>query len=180
MLRRDLIGRSVRSSKNDRDLELPSGHIQHLRGMANDLVRGEDRKIPRHKFDHRPQSGHRSSDTDSCKSKLGDRGIDNALVPELLPEATGHFIRSIILGHLFAHDEDIFVSNDLFAKRLVQRVPYCKCSHLKMTYFFLIDLKQAIKPSIDNSNPNPVAPSAHTGGIGGSTRAGCGSIWVCV
>ena len=122
VLRRNLISRSVRAAKNDRHLELPAGHVEHLRGVVDDLVGCENRKVPRHELDHGPKPGHRRTDADRGKSELGDRSIDDTFVAELLPEPARHLISAVVLGDFLAHDEDVLVSQYFFAKRLIQCV----------------------------------------------------------
>src|SRR5947209_1777846 len=115
MLRRDLISRTIRTAENDGHLKLPARHIEHLRGVIDDLIGREDREVPRHEFDHRPQPSHRRSDTDSRKPKLSYGRIDNALVAKLLPQTARDLVRAVVLGDLLAHDEDVLVSQNFFA-----------------------------------------------------------------
>jgi hypothetical protein len=130
MLGRDLVGGAVRAPKDDRHLELPAGHIQHLGGVVDDLVGGEDREIECHELDNWPQSGHRRSDTDRGKTKFGDRGVDDSLVAELLPEPARDLVGAVVLGHLFTHDKDVIVPDKFLAKRLVQRISDRQYSHI--------------------------------------------------
>ena len=49
-------------------------------------------------------------------------GVSTTRVAELLPEPTRHLIGAVVLGDLFAHDEDVLVSDYFLAERLIQRV----------------------------------------------------------
>ena len=115
MLRRYLIRRAVRSTENDRHFELPAGHIPHRRCVVDDLVRGEDREIPSHELDNGPQASHRRTDPDGRKTKFGDRSINDTLIAKLLPQSARHFVGTVVFGNLFAHDENVFVSDYFFS-----------------------------------------------------------------
>src|SRR5690349_6289156 len=97
MLRRNLVGRAVRSAKHDRYFELSTRHVKHLRRVVDDLVRSEDRKVEGHEFDHRPKSRHGCTDSEPGKSKLSDRRVNDPLVTELFPEPASDLVGAVVL-----------------------------------------------------------------------------------
>src|SRR5437867_13398758 len=119
MLGRHLISRAGRSATNDRDLKLPTGHVKHLCGRVNNLIRRQNGKIERHELDDRPEPSHRRAYTETGEAKFGDRRIDNSFWPKLREQPAGYLVRAIVLRNLFAHQKNVLVASQLFVKSLV-------------------------------------------------------------
>src|SRR3954470_19484682 len=119
MLRRNLICRSIRAAKHHRDFELATRHVMHRCCMIYDLVGGQYGEIPGHELNNGPKASHRRSNTNGCKAQFGNGSVYHSFVSELFPKPTGYLVSTIVLGNFFAHHENVFVSNDLFAKSLI-------------------------------------------------------------
>ncbi len=102
--------------------------------MIDDLIERKNRKIPRHHFNDRPDAdaGHRSTDSDACKSRFGDRRIDDALVAVFFPETLRYFIGAVILCDLFSHDENTGIALHLLIDRLINRFANLKNCHCRI------------------------------------------------
>ena len=54
------------------------------------------------------------------KAGFADRGIDDALVAEPLPQAFGHFVGAVVFGDFLAHDDDVFVALDFLGEGVAE------------------------------------------------------------
>ena len=118
----ELQRRAVRAAEDDRDVELAARHVEHLRRGVHDLVEREQREVPRHELDDRPQPDHRRADADAGEAELGDRRVDDAHLAELLEQPLRDLVGALVDGDFLAHEEDAVVALHLLAQRLVQRV----------------------------------------------------------
>ena len=82
MRRAELMRRSVRSPKCDRDIELAARHHEHVGRVVDHLVERDERKAKRHELNDRPQADHRRANAESGKTILADRRVDNAFGTE--------------------------------------------------------------------------------------------------
>ena len=55
-----------------------------LAALLIDLIDRDEREVPGHELDDRPQADHRGADADADEAALGDRRVDDALLAELL------------------------------------------------------------------------------------------------
>src|SRR5450759_4391980 len=97
--------RTAWSAENNRHIEIPTRHGQHLSGVIDDLVEGDEGKIPCHELDDRAEADHGSPDADSGKSGFSDWRVNDALGSIFCEQTLAHFVRAIILGNFFAHQE---------------------------------------------------------------------------
>src|SRR3989442_1385188 len=130
MLGRHLISRAARSAKNDRDLELPAGHVKHLGGRINNLIRRQNGKIEGHELDNRPQASHRRAYTETGEAKFSDWRIDNSFWSKLREQPARYLVRAVVLRNLFAHQKNVLVASQLFVESLVQGVAHGNNGHL--------------------------------------------------
>src|SRR5215207_2924355 len=135
MLCRKLKRRSVRTAENHRHMELPAGHVQHLRSGVHDLIERKKREVPRHELDDRTKPNHRGPDTNARKSELGDRSIDDAHRAEFVEQSLRNLVRSVVLRDFLSHQEYAIVTHELFTKRLVQRVAVGKYWHGQLVVY---------------------------------------------
>jgi uncharacterized metal-binding protein len=63
------------------------------------------------------------------KSVLADRGVDDASGTKALQQSGAHFVRPLILGDFFAHQENIGITLQLFSERFIQRLAIRDFSH---------------------------------------------------
>ncbi len=122
MLRGQPPAGALRPAKDDRDPELAAGHVPNLRGAVENLVHREKREIESHHFDHRPQTDHRGSGTQSGKPQLGDGGVHHPGAPEALEQALRYLEGALVFADFFPDEEDVGVAFHLFGERLIERL----------------------------------------------------------
>src|SRR5437762_4949596 len=125
----ELMRRSVRPAKRDRNIKLAARHRVHVRGVVNDLVKCYERKAERHEFNDRPQSNHGRADSEASKSVLTDWSIDDSPWAKALKQAVADFVRALVFCDLFAHQENVRIALELFRERLVERLAIRDFSH---------------------------------------------------
>ena len=129
MLRRQLQRGTVRTAEDDRHLVLTTGHVEHLRGGVHDLIERQEREVPGHELDHRPEPDHRSADADAGEPELGDRRVDDTHLAELLQESLGDLVRALIDGDFLTHEKDAVIALHLLANRSAEGVSICDYGH---------------------------------------------------
>ena len=100
MLSSDGDGWTVGTSENDWAVGVTSRHVSGFSSVVNDLTERLCREVKSHKFNDWSKSVVGSTDTQSSKSYLRDRSINNSLVAELLPETVRDLVRTVVLGNL--------------------------------------------------------------------------------
>ena len=83
-------GRADGRAHDQRDLDRPSRHISHLGSLIGELVHHAEEEIAILDVGDRAHAGHRRADGDPGDAGLGDRRIQDALVPELFGQAERH------------------------------------------------------------------------------------------
>ena len=63
---------------------------------------------------------HRGTDPHADESRFRDRGVYDAFVAPLFPEAFGDFVGAVVLRDLFAHEDDVRVSSEFFIKAFAE------------------------------------------------------------
>ena len=122
VLRPELEGRPVRAPEHDRDRELPARLVQDLGRRVHDLVERQDREVPRHELDHRPEPRHGRPHADPREPELRDGRVHHAHRAELFEQPAAHLVRALVDPDFLAHQEDVAVALHLFPQRLIQRV----------------------------------------------------------
>jgi hypothetical protein len=97
---------AVVASEDDGAAPLPARHVEHLRGVVEDLVRGDEAERPAHELDDRAQSVIAAPIAMPGESGLGDRGVDDALRAELVEHALADLVRAVVLGDFLTDEED--------------------------------------------------------------------------
>ena len=82
MGRAELMGRTIRPTECDRNVELAAAHRQHIGSVVHHLIKGDEGKTESHKFDDRTQSNHGGTDTEPGKSIFGNWRVDDSLGTE--------------------------------------------------------------------------------------------------
>ena len=120
VLRRELQRRAVRTTEDHRHRVLAARHVEHLGGRIHHLVDREQREVPGHEFDHRAEADHRGTHADAGEAELGDRGVDDAHLAELIEEALRDLIGPVVDADLLTHEEDAVVAGHLLAEGLIE------------------------------------------------------------
>src|SRR3954454_6417148 len=94
--------RSVWTTKNNADADLPTGHVARFDSGIHQLIHRLHGEIEGHELDDWFQPSERGSDTEAGKSMLGNRRIDHSLYTELLQQPLGDLVGSLIFGDFFA------------------------------------------------------------------------------
>jgi hypothetical protein len=122
VLRGQLQGSSARSAEHRRYPDLAVGHVAHLGGRVDQLVHREEREIPGHELDDRPEAHHGGPDPDAGKPQLGDRCVHHPHGAELIEQPAADLVGALIDSDLLAHQEHVRVPLHLLAKCLVQGI----------------------------------------------------------
>ena len=113
---------SVKGKKRQTILaELAAGHVEHFRGVVDDLVGRDEAERPAHELDDGAQAVHRGTDREPGEAVLGDGRVDDALLAELVQHALADLVRAVVLRDFLAHEEDALVAAHLLGERLAQR-----------------------------------------------------------
>ena len=120
---------AVRSAEHDGATELATAHLQHLAGVVDDLVAGEDGEVPGHELDDRTEAIHGGTDGDGAEAELADRSVDHAVRPELIEHAFGRLIGAIVFSHFFAQEEHPVVPAHFFAHGLTDGLAELNRTH---------------------------------------------------
>src|SRR5436853_1292900 len=103
MRRTELMRRSVRPTKRDRNIKLAARHRVHVRSVVHDLVECYERKAEGHEFNDWPQANHGRANSQPGKSVLTDWGIDDSPWTKALKQAMTDFVGALVFCDLFAH-----------------------------------------------------------------------------
>ena len=107
MLRRHTLGASIGASEHDGDVDLAAGHVHRLGGGVDHLVDGLHREVEGHELENGAEAVEGSAHSKSREAHLSDGSVNDPLVSILLPQTSGHFISSVILSNLLAHDKHL-------------------------------------------------------------------------
>src|SRR3989442_2513029 len=99
----ELVRRSVRSPKRNRNIELTTRHHEHVGRVVYDLIESHKRKTEGHEFDDRPQSDHGRADTESSKTIFTDRSIDDPFRSKPFEQPLAHFVSTLVFRDFLAH-----------------------------------------------------------------------------
>src|ERR1051325_6636130 len=124
-----LMGRAIRSSKSDWNIELAAGHHEHVGRIVHYLIERDQRKAERHKLDDGPQSDHGRSNSQSRESIFANGRVDNSLRTEALQQTLADFVGSLIFGDFFAHKNNVRIAFEFFSQRFVEGLAIGDFSH---------------------------------------------------
>ena len=115
------VGAAVGGAADDhRDIDETARHVADAAGVVDDLVEADVGETPEHEFDHGAETHHGGTHTHAEKGGLADRGIDDSLRSEAIPESLGHLVGAVVLRDLLTHEEDILVAGKLLGEGLVE------------------------------------------------------------
>ena len=123
-------GCAIRPPKHDLAAHLTARHIEGLRCRIDELIHRLHGEIEGHEFDNGLEAGERGTDAEASKAMFGNRRVDHALGTKLLQQPLGHLVCTLILGDLFAHDEDIFVATHFLRHCVAQGLAHGHGDHL--------------------------------------------------
>ena len=103
-----------RAADDDGAVDLTAGHVADHRAVVDDLVPGDGVETPEHELHDRTHAEHAGADAHADETGLADRGVHEALVTPLVPEALGHFVGTVVLGDFLSHHHDHGVAGDFF------------------------------------------------------------------
>src|SRR6266550_4802488 len=129
VLRPELECGATRAPEHDGDPNLPTRHVQHLCRGIDDLVQREQREVPGHELDDRPEAAHGGADADPRESELRDGSIDHAFGAELLQQSAAHLVRALIDADFFTHQKHVLIALHLLSQRLVQGISIGESRH---------------------------------------------------
>src|SRR5688572_27329876 len=110
MLRTQLSGTSIGTTKNNGATYLSTAHGEHFGSSIKNLVQCEDCKIPCHEFYDRAEPVLGSTDCNSGKPELSNRCINNPFLTKFIQHSLTYFVGAIIFCHLFAHKENSVIA----------------------------------------------------------------------
>ena len=120
VLRAALRAAAARHADHDGKRGLAAEHVAELGEAVDDLVAGEQAEVDGHQFGDGAQTAERGADGRADDDFLGERGVFDALVAELLDEALGDGVGAAVAGDIFAEDVDALVAAHLFGDGLAQ------------------------------------------------------------
>src|SRR5215212_2721909 len=129
MRRAELMRRSIRPAKRDRNVKLAARHGVHVRSVVHDLVKRDQRKAERHEFNDRSQANHGRADSQASKSVLADWSIDDSSWAKAFQQSVTDFVRALVFCDLFAHQEHVWIALEFLRERLIERLAIRDFSH---------------------------------------------------
>jgi len=118
--RADIRAAVGRAADNHRDIDESARHVADAAGIVDDLIKADIGEAPEHELDHRPQTHHGRTDAEAQEGRLADRGVDDPLGAEALPEPLGDFVGAVVLGDLLTHQKDVLVAGEFLGKSVVE------------------------------------------------------------
>ena len=111
-----------RRAQYHRNIALSAGHITDLCRLIEQGVRALGGEVVIHQLDDRAHTTDRRADRHTDKALFGDRRVDHAVGAELLQKALGNGKDIAHDGHIFAHNEHLFVAKHFFMQRFADRL----------------------------------------------------------
>ena len=94
---------------DDRELDRPPRAVPHLRQLGHDLVVGRVDEAVELDLADRPVAAQGEADAGADDAALGERGVDHAVLAEVLLQAVGDAEDAAELADVLAHDQDLRV-----------------------------------------------------------------------
>ena len=129
----ELVAAAARHPDHHWHLRLAVEHVWDRGGVVDDLVQREEAEVDGHQLDDRPQAVHRRPDAGADDRVLGDRGVADAPLAELLQQAFGHLEGAFEDADVLAHHEDGLVGAHLLEHRVAQRFPHPQLRHQSLS-----------------------------------------------
>ena len=121
MLRGELAPSPGGHPDHDRHRELTVGHVPQGRSGVHDLIQTEQAEVDCHDFDDRPQTAQCGADADTDEAELGDRGVADAVRPELLEHSFRHRVRPAVAADVLAEQHHPIVGPHRIGDGVVHR-----------------------------------------------------------
>ncbi len=93
----------------DRHFDGAAAAVMQLRELTDDLVESRIDEPVELDLTHRPVAPHRQADRGADDPRLGERGVDDALLAEVLLQTVGDAEDAAELADVLTHDEDPLV-----------------------------------------------------------------------
>ena len=108
--RAELVGDAVAAAEDDRDLELPAGHVADVGGVVHDLVDADqvNDQLMNSMIGRSPTIAAPTPRPEKPASLIGVSITRRG--PNLLEHALGDLVRAVVLGDFLAHEEDVLVA----------------------------------------------------------------------
>ena len=113
---------TINSAEDDRAGEVAIGHVEGLGGGVDNMVDRLQGEVEGHELDDGAEAFETSTDGDTSEASLSDWSVPDALRAIFVPHALGHFVGAVVLGDLFANQENPFVTLDLVTHSSVDGV----------------------------------------------------------
>ena len=82
----------------------------HLRSLVHDLIHRQRDEITEHDVDYGTHAGHGTPHSQSGNTCFRDRCINHTRGPKLFDQSYKHLESSAGFGHIFAHDENTWIT----------------------------------------------------------------------
>ena len=112
-----------RTPHHDGHIDEPTRHVADTGGVIDQLIKCHRVEGPEHELHDRPHAQHGGSDAHADEAGLRNRGVHDALVAPLVPEALGDLVGPVVLGHLLTHDDDVVIAGQFLVEPLAQGLP---------------------------------------------------------
>ena len=129
VLRGQLHPGALRPTDDHRDVDLSAGEVAHLRGVVEDLIRGDDGEVHGHHLHDRAQPEHGHPYRRPRHGGLGDGGVDDTPGAVLLQHPSRDAECAFVDADVLAHDEDVFVAIHLLHHRVADGIAVALLSH---------------------------------------------------
>ena len=117
----DVVAAVGGAAHDDGDVDQAAGHVADTGGVVDELIEGDGMERPEHQLHDRADAEHGGTDAHADESSLGNRRVHDTLVTPFRPEAFGHFVGAVVLGHFLAHEDDVFVAGKFFVEAFTER-----------------------------------------------------------
>jgi hypothetical protein len=118
MLRPGAQAAAVRRAQHHRHAALATEHEARLGGLVHEGVHRQRDEVHEHDLDHRAQARQRRAHCGGDDARLGDRGVEHALRPELVEQAARGLERAAGRTDVLAHHDHARVGGHAVAQCL--------------------------------------------------------------
>src|SRR3954449_5364154 len=104
----------------DRQLHMAGRPVVHLGDLADDLVERREHEAVELDLADRPEPSNRQSDGRADDARLGERGVDDAVLTEVLLQPVSDAEDAAEPTDVLTHDDDLRVVLERLAQSLVE------------------------------------------------------------
>ena len=120
---RQLIATTARGTNHQRDRALPAEHGIDFRGMIDNLIHRQDDEIDGHDLHDGTQPEHGGTGSHPDKPIFDNGRVHHPFGAKFIQEPGRDFIGALEDSDLLPKEEDIFIAQQFFAQRVMQRLP---------------------------------------------------------